>query len=220
MNEGGTDKSLNSVPVLRYAEVLLNYAEAAYELDKMDKTIWDKTIGELRKVHGGLTSAPYPGEAGYTADPILRAYFTEDLLHPVELSDVELEIRRERAVEMMFEEGRHYDDLMRWNIGDIIERRYKHQGWKGIYITKEEASSGFNFNGKHYTVSTTSPTGQTNIKVTTAADKNHTLSNGTYGYLIYNYQLQWDDKMYLYPIPVTAKNVNPQLGQNEGWQWL
>ena len=31
---------------------------------------------------------------------------------------------------------------------------------------------------------------------------------------------QWDDKMYLYPIPVTAKNVNPQLGQNEGWQWL
>lgn len=220
MNEGGTDKSLNSVPVLRYAEVLLNYAEAAEELGMMDKTVWDKTIGELRKVHGGLTSAPYPGEAGYTADPILRAYFTEDLLHSVELSDVALEIRRERVVEMMFEEGRHYDDLMRWNIGDIIERRYKHQGWKGIYLSKEEAASGFDFNGKHYTVSTTSPTGQTNIKVTTAADKNHTLSNGTYGYLIYNYQLQWDDKMYLYPIPVTAKNVNPQLGQNEGWQWL
>ena len=41
----------------------------------------------------------------------------------------------------------------------------------------------------------------------------------SYGYLIYNYRLQWDDKMYLYPIPVTAANVNPNLGQNEGWQW-
>ena len=25
---------------------------------------------------------------------------------------------------------------------------------------------------------------------------------------------------FLYPIPVTAANVNPNLGQNEGWQWI
>jgi hypothetical protein len=104
-------------------------------------------------------------------------------------------------------------------MGDILERRYNHQGWRGIYITKDEAKSGFDFNGKHYTVSTAKTSNETNYKITSAADKNFTLSNGSYGYLIYNYRLQWDDKMYLYPIPVTAANVNPNLGQNEGWQW-
>lgn len=220
MNEGGTDKSLNSVPVLRYAEVLLNYAEAAEELGKLTVDIWDRTIGELRKVHGGISSAPYPGTGDYVPDTWLREYYTRDVLHSPNLSDANLEIRRERAVELMFEEGHRYDDLMRWNLGDIIERRYSHQGWRGIYITKDEAASGFDFNGKHYTVSTSKTSSETNYKITSIADKNHTLSNGNYGYLIYNYQLQWDDKMYLYPIPVTASNVNPNLGQNDGWQWL
>lgn len=220
MNEGGTDKSLNSVPVLRYAEVLLNHAEAAEELGKLDNDIWSRTIGELRKVHGGISSSPMPGTAGYAQDPWLRSYYTEDVLHPSNLSDAALEIRRERAVELMFEESHRYDDLMRWNLGDIIERRYRHQGWRGIWISQEEAASGFDFNGKHYTVSATKAASGTNYKITTQADKNHTLSNGTYGYLVYNYQLQWDDKMYLYPIPVTASNVNPNLGQNDGWQWM
>ena len=109
---------------------------------------------------------------------------------------------------------------MRWNVGDILERRYRHQGWRGIYLSKEDVKNGFEFNGKKYTVSTTKTTNETNYKITTPDDKNHTLSHGDHGYLIYNYKLQWDDRMYLYPIPVTAANVNPNLGQNEGWQWI
>lgn len=216
MNEGGTDKSLNGVPVLRYGEVLLNYAEAAEELGLMTADIWNKTIGQLRKVHGGISSAPLPA----SVDPYLWDYYTKDVLHPTSLSAVNLEIRRERAVELTFEEGHRWDDLMRWNLGDIVERRYQHKGWRGIYITPEEAASGFDFQGRHYTVSKTKTSNETNYKITTPDDKNHTLSNGSYGYLIYNYRLEWDDKMYLHPIPVTAANVNPNLGQNEGWQWL
>ena len=219
MNEGGTDKSLNSVPVLRLGEVLLNYAEAAEELGMLTPEIWNKTIAQLRKVHGGISSAPFPGSGSYKKDSWLRDYYTKDVLHPASLSDAALEIRRERATELMFEEGHRYDDLMRWNLGDVLERRYNHVGWRGIYISPEEAKSGFDFNGKHYSVSTAKATNETNYKITKAADKNYTLSNGTYGYLIYNYRLKWDEKMYLYPIPVTAANVNPNLGQNEGWQW-
>lgn len=211
--------SFNSVPVFRYAEVLLNYAEAAAELGQMTEEIWNKTVGELRKVHGGISNSGYPGSAGYVADPWLRQYYTE-VKHPVTLSDVLLEIRRERAVELTLEQDSRYQDLMRWNMGDIIARRYKNQGWRGIYISQSEMSSGFMFNGKKYTVSTSKSTSETNYKISSRSDMSWTLSEGTHGYLVYNYELEWDDKMYLYPIPVTAINVNPELRQNQGWQWL
>lgn len=208
-----------SVPLMRYSEVLLDYAEAAAELGKMTQEIWDQTIGQIRKVHGGISNSAYPGTSSYVADSFLRDYYTKDVLHASTLSDTQLEIRRERATELMMEEGTRYDDLMRWNLGDLIERRYNHKGWRGIYVTQAEAANGFDFNGKHYTVSTSKSTSETNYKISAAADKAFTLSNGTYGYLVYNYTLQWDDKMYLHPIPTTAINVNPNLGQNEGWQW-
>jgi hypothetical protein len=53
---------------------------------------------------------------------------------------------------------------------------------------------------------------------TSTADQNFTLSDGTKGYLVYNYQLEWDDKRYLRPIPSTATTLNPELGQNPGWE--
>ena len=214
--------SFNSLPILRYGEVLVNLAEALSERGKMTEKLWNETIGELRKVHGGITSGGYPGSNGYVADNWLKDYYTTGVMHPATLNDEILEIRRERAVELTFEQDNRYDDLMRWNLGDLTVRRYKNQGWKGMYITKTEASSGFNFNGQKYTVSKSAARGKNNYKIaSTSADRAFTLSEGTYGYLIYNFKLtDWDDKMYLYPIPVTAANVNPNLGQNEGWQWM
>jgi hypothetical protein len=155
------------------------------------------------------------------ADEWLRDYYTKDVLHPAALSDYLLEIRRERVTELMLEGQSRYDDLMRWNLGDLIERRYKHQGWRGIYITQEEAANGFQWGntGVTYTVSKTKKGSETNYKITGNADGAWSLSEGTYGYLIYNYSLVWDDMMYTHPIPQSALNVNPALGQNEGWQW-
>ena len=213
----GDSKSYNSVPIMRYAEVLLNYAEAAAELGHMDATLWEATIGALRK-RAGVTSI-YPCGTGYIADTWLRDYYTKDVLHAATLSDIQLEIRRERATELMLEGQSRYDDLMRWNLGDLIERRYNHQGWRGIYITQDEAANGFLWNGKKYTVSKTKGTSETNYKISGTANNAWSLSEGTYGYLIYNYKLVWDDMMYTHPIPQAALNVNPNLGQNEGWQW-
>jgi len=36
--------------------------------------------------------------------------------------------------------------------------------------------------------------------------------------LVYRLERIWDDKMYLYPIPQVARNINPDLGQNTGWE--
>lgn len=212
--------STNSLPVIRYSEVLLNYAEAAAELGEMTSSIWDQTVGALRRIHGGLSYTGYPGSSGYVADSWLRSYYTEDVLHPAELSDFVLEIRRERAVELMLENGARYDDLMRWNVGDLIERRYRHQGWRGVYFTAAEAASGVVFHGVRYTVAVNGSNSSTSYPISNdVRDGAYTLSYGTYGYLVYNYGLEWKDRNYLYPIPATAQNVNPLLGQNEGWQW-
>lgn len=213
----GTNKSFNSIPVIRYAEVLLNYAEAAAELGHMSQQIWNDTIGLLRS-RAGVANI-YPGGSGYTADTWLREYYTQDVAHPSALTDIQLEIRRERATELTMEGNSRYDDLMRWNLGDLIERRYNHDGWRGIYLTADDVANGIMWAGKKYTVSSRSQS-STNYKISGSSSGNWSLSNGTYGYLIFHYDIVWDDMMYTKPIPSTAISVNPNLGQNEGWQWL
>lgn len=214
---GGTSKSYNSVPVLRYAEVLLNYAEAAAELGHMTQEIWNATIGLLRE-RAGVKNI-YPGSAGYVQDTWLRDYYTRDVLHPAGLTDIQLEVRRERATELTMEGNSRYDDLMRWNLGDLIERRYEHKGWRGIWVTADEYRDGIIWNGRKYTVSSRSQNAS-NYKISGATKGNWSLSNGTYGYLIYHYDLVWDDMMYTKPIPSKALSVNPALGQNYGWEWI
>jgi hypothetical protein len=51
----------NAVPIFRYAEVLLNFAEAKAELGTLTDAEWAQTIGALRKragITGGLTAKP------------------------------------------------------------------------------------------------------------------------------------------------------------------
>lgn len=213
------NKSYNSVPIMRYAEVLLNYAEAAEELGHLDEALWNKTVGALRQ-RAGVANI-YPGSGNYVADAWLRDYYTQDVLHPSALSNNMLEIRRERVTELMLEGQSRYDDLMRWHLGDLIERRYQHKGWCGIYITQDEATNGFQWGntGVTFKVSKTQKSSETCYKITGDADGAWSLSQGSYGYLIYNYRLKWDDMLYTHPIPQSALNVNPALGQNEGWQW-
>lgn len=211
-------KAENSLPILRLGEVLLNYAEAKAELGQMTKDIWDQTVGALRE-RAGVKNI-YPGDAGYVSDEWLRDYYAD----APGLSDVILEIRRERATELIMEMGLRVDDLYRWNLGNLVVKRYnQNQGWKGIYLSADDYANGFTFNGTQYGGKTDkdaiwSKTSATSYKIgTSIADGNFTLSEGDHGYLIYNYKLQWEDYMYVHPIPVTALTLNPALGQNYGW---
>lgn len=134
-----------SYPYLRYAEVLLNYAEAKAELNngELSDTDWNATIGKLRERAGVENHKP----EGIYKDAWLRQYYTENLLYPDEdlftYTDVLLEIRRERAVELCFECGLRGDDLYRWHLAELIERRHNGKGWAGVWVSKEDVEKGF-----------------------------------------------------------------------------
>lgn len=88
----------NDIVLIRYAEVLLNYAEAKEQLGTLTQSDIDKTINLLRDrvgmAHLKLSEIP----AG---------------------SDIRTEIRRERRVELFFE-GHRYFDIIRWKQGEIL----------------------------------------------------------------------------------------------------
>jgi len=204
--------SNNSVPILRYGEVLLDYAEAKAETGGMTEEIWAETIGALRQ-RAGVTNV-YPGSAGYKKDTFLSDYYKVEGQTP--LSDLLLEIRRERVTELCYENGTRGSDLKRWALGSFIAKRYNNQGWRGIYLTADEVKKGFKINGYDYTISTKT-TSTSYALANSGADATWSLSKGSYGYLIYNYKLEWADKMYLDPIPKTAFPLNENLDQNFGW---
>jgi hypothetical protein len=86
--------------VIRYAEVLLNYAEASFELNgSISDGALDSTINKIRARAG------------------LPVRLTNDFVQQNGLSMRE-EIRRERSVELAFE-GMRYWDLLRWKTAEI-----------------------------------------------------------------------------------------------------
>ncbi len=95
--------------IYRYAETLLNYCEAMYELGKCDQNVLDKTINLLRDRVGmphltvsvGFTDPNWPNY-GYDVTPLLQ------------------EIRRERRIELVAE-GFRYDDIIRWKATKLYE---------------------------------------------------------------------------------------------------
>lgn len=211
----------NSLPCLRYPEVLLNYAEACEELGEMTEDIWNQTVGALRK-RAGVANI-YPLSAAYVADPWLASYYSTGLLHPAALSPVALEIRRERVTELTFEAGLRQADVYRYAQADLIARRYNNKGWTGIYVSTDEYNNGLKFNKEKYTFESAAG-GAVNsttcypIKPEAAVvNTDWFLSEGNHGYLVYTYALKWDDKMYCRPIPLDAYSINPALGQNYGW---
>ncbi len=93
--------------VFRYAEALLNYAEAKAELGTLTQEDLDKSINLLRERVG-------------MPDLGIDVGFTDPNWDFPELSPIINEIRRERRVELAFE-GFRYDDLMRWAATDVIK---------------------------------------------------------------------------------------------------
>lgn len=213
--QNGIDE--NGIPIMRYAEVLLNYAEAMNELGQFTEGIWNQTVGAIRQ-RAGVRSI-YPT----SPDPWLKEYYTKDLKNQ-HITDgneaVALEIRRERVTELCFEAESRQQDLMRWGIGDIIPRRGGNgNGWTGLWLSENDVKNGFDFNGTHYTMNETiKNASETGYPISGTNNSCWSLEKAGDGYfLVYNYQLKWEDRMYCRPIPTTAKVLNEKLGENYGW---
>jgi starch-binding outer membrane protein, SusD/RagB family len=101
-------------PVYRYAEALLIHAEALAELGTLTQAHLDESVNLLRRrvqmPDLKLTSA------NAAPDPFMALKYPN--LTGVN-KGVILEIRRERRVELAFENTR-YDDIMRWQAGKLL----------------------------------------------------------------------------------------------------
>jgi hypothetical protein len=208
------NNNINSVPLIRYAEVLLNYAEAKAELGTFTDVDWQNTIGLLRKragITGGLDARPT------RTDSYLQANYFPEIADPALL-----EIRRERGIELVFE-GLRFFDLIRWRKGNLME-----MPWNGFYVPALDIPMDLNADGVMdvcftYDEEVKSPVaGVTYINVAPMRGgvvNPQRLSENTKGELTWltNIEKKWQEKNYLYPIPESALLMNSSLGQNPGW---
>ncbi|MPR33058.1 RagB/SusD family nutrient uptake outer membrane protein [Salmonirosea aquatica] len=91
----------NPIIVLRYADILLMYAEAKIELNEIDQSVLD-ALNTIRARAYGKTS---PTEAGYPK------------ITTTDQAALRNALRRERRVELVLE-GLRYMDLIRWKLAD------------------------------------------------------------------------------------------------------
>lgn len=192
----GFNEETHDYPLFRYAEVLLNYAEAKAELGQCTQDVLDETINVLRDrvdmPHLTVNPEMDPKYAKYGLDALL------------------IEIRRERRVELSFEYLR-YQDLMRWAWGDKLKERVL-----GMRL-EDSAFSDPRYDG-NITKAGSPNAGKNPVYVFVAEDGKQYID--AYGGTNYAVERRSFDpaKDYLRPIPSSAIAANPALGQNPGWE--
>lgn len=155
-------------PLIRYAEVLLTYAEALYE---RDGAISDDDLD----ISLNLVRLRVNPEMPKLSNNLVK---NNGL-------NMRQEIRRERTVEF-YNEGFRLDDLKRWNLAKIeMPMPFLGVQWTGT----EYATRG--------------------------GELNYPLDSD--GCIIYEDNRQWNEANDLYPLPLDQLQLNPNLGQNPGW---
>ena len=169
---------------------------------------------------------------GLTAKPTVVDNYLKETYYPDISDPVIMEIRRERAVELLFE-GFRFNDLLRWKRGDLLK-----MSWTGMYISGINQPLDVDHDGIHDVIYFTDDAGLQaaealsnnlylyRIQVSTDTDASiiqvRPAGNGTGYHLTWMTQSDhlkvWGPKQYFYPIPINALNLNPNLVQNKGWE--
>lgn len=128
-NNNKYDANTADKPLFKMDEVLLNYAEAKYELGEFSQEVADKSINKLRpRAKVALMQVAdiddnFDPKRDKTVNPLLW------------------EIRRERIIELMGE-GFGFYDVRRWKKADYFVNRPQY----GMWATKKEIGTGKIFN--------------------------------------------------------------------------
>lgn len=217
-------------PCIRYAEVLLNYVEARYEISKVGGDAFvqgdlDKTVNELRKrqltkwqdKEAKTMPAVQLAGGGLSVNGVV----INDPARDASVDPVLWEIRRERRVELIME-GRRGEDLRRWA--------------KFEYLNSEDANGNptLSFLGAYVNMAdypTISAKDANGKRVLFLFDpENPTNTDSDKGYIHYlrgkalrifkNGELD-SERYYLRAIPAAQltiyKNNNKPITQNPGW---
>jgi hypothetical protein len=211
------------LPVLRFAEALLNFAEAKAELGSLEQSDLDISVNPIRR----RVSMPDLNitTANANPDPALAAQYPN--VNGAN-KGVILEIRRERRVELALE-GQRLDDINRWAAGKLLA-----EAPQGMYIPKLGA---YDVNGddvpdfailaspdKTDPIDHLPPAQKERItKYYLSEEGDFYLSKGDSGYIMFTSDKNAprsfvSPKYYYRPIPATQQTINPNLKQVFGWE--
>lgn len=203
-------KSYNPLVIFRYAETLLNLAEAKAELGTLQQSDIDKTI-RLTRDRVGMPNLDLAA-ANANPDPYLATQYKN-----VTGSNkgVILEIRRERRIELVMENFR-WNDLMRWKEGHLIAQPFKGMYFPGV--GKYDLDADGKADIWIYTGTKPTEPGYQYLKLGSEIE----LENGEQGGNVVinkNISKKFDEtKDYLYPIPSGEIQLNQALKQNPNWK--
>ena len=164
-----TTGNVTDCPLFWLAEVLLTHAEASAELG--DDAAAKTSLNKLRTRAGMPEYAP-----------------VNDPANTIGVSDLIWEIRRERRVELMFDNNDRYWSLIRWHQLELLDtEKYPDQtkgawiddSWPGADQVKRDAEGYIDLND--------------------------------------TYIRKFEEKHYFAPIPSGQIVLNPEIGQNPGW---
>lgn len=226
------DYSYNDIPVYRFAEAHLIYAEAVAELAEsgrraMTQEDLDISINVIRNRPG--VKMP-PLKMDVAVDPFLTSadygYLNLAQRNPSNLA-ILLEIRRERSIELAFEASDRWEDIRRWKEGQCFV-----QPLRGMYFPGpgEYDLTGDGKPDICLFASEKAP----ETKATTVVQIQEieidgkyvkysngiVLSSGTSGFVEKHRLVQRsfdENRDYLYPIPRGDRDLNKNLDQNPGW---
>ena len=208
VNDGPT-QSIQDIHLFRYAEVLLNYAEAKAELGTLTQSDIDRSIKLLRD----RVNMPNLNMATANANP---DPYQANLYQHVSGANkgVLLEIRRERRIELVMEANNRWDDIMRWKEGHLLV-----DDFKGLYFSgvgQYDLDRNGSIDVEIYAGITPPATTSDNISYLPV---NSLSGNGKGHYLPHKGSVKVfdEEKDYLYPLPVEDRVLNPNLTQNPGW---
>ncbi|MCE7054299.1 RagB/SusD family nutrient uptake outer membrane protein [Algoriphagus sp. AGSA1] len=197
--EGSSNLNYTDSPVLRYGEVLINYAEAAAELATvggaaLTQSDLDMSVNVLRDRPGIMI--PHLEVVGTGA--AVNGMVYDDPARDPTIPSIIWEIRRERRIELMME-GFRSDDLARWAKFEYTDTEGNSDINRGAWIKRADY-----------------PELQSSV----------TLTDGEEGYIIpataaVSQRLFEDPKVYLDPVPLDQITLYQQQGvtltQNPGW---
>jgi hypothetical protein len=209
LKAGDNTWQITSLPVFRYGEVLLNYAEAKAELGQLDAAAINRSINLLR----ARVNMP-AFNAANEVDAMLRSLYPN-------VSDVNiLAVRRERRVELAGE-GLRQQDIYRWKAGKLFEAEISQQG---IYIPS--LPFAYDTNGDGILDSGVAETSSKHIATDDPVvwydldDPDGLIYRDASGFIrIKNDQTRSfvEPKCYYTPIPTGQIVLNPNLKQPPGW---
>jgi hypothetical protein len=172
---------------IRLTEIYLNYAEACNECGRIEEA-----IGYINIIRARAGVNEYKGY-GIDATPLdLRGQARIEI--PLNYEHVTNIIRRERLIELAFE-NHHYFDVRRWGAAGMEQG----DGW--IYPSWHQGGEGGRMLGFNVQRPVDDP------------------ANGKFFYeKVYWETRIFTERMKLFPVPQSEVNINPEIVQNTGWK--